>query len=87
MNKKIVGIFICLILCFASYSINGIKTYENYEFNQSDNEFHTMDDENIEKKLFNIRKAIEEKNANWTADFTYISNSTFYSECNLAASL
>jgi len=40
-----------------------------------------IDDKDTKKELMEIRKAIEEHNANWTADYTCISNSNSFLQC------
>jgi len=39
------------------------------------------DKEEVENELMEIRKAIKENNANWTAGYTSVSNFTYYNKC------
>ena len=44
-------------------------------------DFEYREKEEVEEELMEIRKAIKENNANWTADYTSVSNVTYYNKC------
>ena len=44
-------------------------------------DFEYREKEEVEEELMEIRKAIEENNVNWTANYTSVSNVTYYNKC------
>ena len=61
--------------CGCEDDSTSINTNSNVDVNTKN-----IDDKDVEKKLIEIRKAIEEHNANWTADYSYVFNSTLFSQ-------
>ena len=62
--------------CGCEDDLTSTNTNTNVDVNTK-----SIDDKDAEKELMEIRKAIEEHNANWTADYTCVLNSNSFLQC------